>query len=381
MPWMDDWSFGIFNLPGKYSSMRNPTFSKSILIAGLLSVLTAWLLLALGLPKNAPQLMIGGLIIMAIACRAFPLLKGLSYTVFILAAVAASMFFPEFFKGTAEHPFKNYIKPLLILIMFGVGSTMSLKDFEGVIRRPGPVLIGVISQFTIMPLVGYTIAVSLDLPTEVAAGIILVGCVPSGLASNVMSYLANADVALSVTLTAVATLIAPIMTPMLMELLGGKFVQVSFFSMMTDILVIVILPIGMGLVFNHFLFGKAPWLNRTMPLLSMVSIGAIIAIITAIGRDMLVEVGLILVFACLLHNVAGYLLGYYFAKAFRMPEKSCRTVALEVGLQNGGLASALAIDLGKAVGLAPAIFGPLMNVTGSTLASWWHNKPVTDENN
>lgn len=326
-----------------------------------------------------PSLMvIGGLVVMAIAIRGIPAVKGMSYTVFILAAVAASMYYPDVFKGTPENPFKNYIKPLLILIMFGVGSTMSLKDFDGVLRRPGPVLIGIISQFTIMPLVGYTIAMSFNLPKEVAAGIILVGSVPSGLASNVMSYLANADVALSVTLTAVATLIAPVMTPLLMSLLGGQFVEISFVSMMMDILVIVILPIGLGLVFNHFLHGKAPWLDKTMPVVSMVSIGAIITIITANGRDMLLDVGLLLILACLLHNLAGYLLGYYFSKAFRMPEKSCRTVALEVGLQNGGLASALALKLGNLVGLAPAIFGPLMNITGSTLASWWHNRPTRD---
>ena len=352
--------------------------ARLLLILGLLSA-TAGLFLLDYPGMLASILLIGGLIVTAFAIRGIPPVKGLSYTIFILAAVAASMFYPELFKGTPENPFKNYIKPLLILIMFGVGSTMSLRDFEGVIKTPGPVLIGVALQFTIMPLVGYGIATTFNLPKEVAAGIILVGCVPSGLASNVMSYLANADVALSVTLTAVATLIAPVMTPLLMQLLGGQFVEISFMAMMTDILVIVILPIGLGLVFNHFLHGKAPWLDRTMPVVSMVSIGAIITIITANGQEMLVKVGVLLILACLLHNLAGYVLGYSFARLFRMPERSCRTVALEVGLQNGGLASALALDLGKAVGLAPAIFGPLMNITGSTLASWWHNRPTADK--
>ena len=264
--------------------------------------------------------------------------------------------------------------------MFGVGCTMGLSDFTGVIKMPKAVIIGVVLQFTIMPLMGYSIAKVFGFPSEIAAGIILVGCVPSGLASNVMSYIANANVALSVTLTAVATLMAPIMTPLLMQLLAGEYVPVNFVSMMLDILKIVIVPIGAGLLFNYFLSSRFPALIKLMPVVSMVSIAIIITIITAAGRDSLLEVGVLLVLACLLHNVLGYALGYGCCKLLRMDEKSCRTVALEVGLQNAGLASGLALQMGKVatVGLAPAVFGPLMNITGSSLATWWHNKPVKE---
>ena len=155
------------------------------------------------------------------------------------------------------------------------------------------------------------------------------------------SDLANANVALSVTLTAVATLLAPVITPLLMQLLAGQYVPIQFTAMMMDIIKIVIVPIGAGFLFNRFLGGKFPWLDKSMPLVSMVSIGAIITIITAAGRDALLEVGLLLVAACLLHNLAGYLLGYQACRLLGMDEKSCRTIALEVGLQNAGLASGL----------------------------------------
>ena len=352
--------------------------ARILLLTGLLT-LTAGLFLIRTDSTLAGPAVISGLILIAISFLMIPKVKGISYTVLILAAVAASLFYPSVFIGPESYPYKNFIKPLLVLIMFGVGSTMSLRDFDGVLKMPKPVLIGIVAQFTIMPLVGYAIATTFGFSDDVAAGIILIGCVPSGLASNVMSYLAKADVALSVTLTAVATLIAPVMTPLLMQLLAGKLVNISFFAMMMDILVIVILPIGLGLVFNQFLGKRFPVLDKIMPLLSMVSIGAIITIITAGGRNKLLDQGILLLFAVLVHNLAGYLLGFQLSRILGMPEKSCRTVSLEVGLQNGGLASALALNMGAGVGLAPAIFGPLMNITGSTLASWWHNRPVKDE--
>ena len=195
-----------------------------------------------------------------------------------------------------------------------------------------------------------------------------------------MSYLANANVALSVTLTAVATVMAPVVTPFLMKSLAGEYVQVAFSAMMWDITKIVIIPVAAGLLFNYFLSSKFKRLNIIMPFVSMVSIAAIITIITAAGRDSLLNVGLLLVIACLIHNVSGYLFGYGSCKLLGMDKKSCRTIAIEVGLQNAGLASGLALGMGKiaTVGLAPAIFGPLMNITGSSLATWWHNRPFRD---
>ena len=351
------------------------TSGKPFLIIGVGSFILGFVLIPF-FKNSAPLLLSSGFIFLAIAFSRYASLKIFSFTIWIFAAVTLAMFYPHLFTEIGEFSTKSLIVPLLQLIMFGVGSTMGLKDFEGVVRMPKPVFIGLLCQFTIMPLVGFILAKTFDFPSEVAAGIILIGCVPSGLASNVMSYLAKANVALSVTLTSVATLLAPILTPFLMHHLAGSFIQVDFLTMMKDIFSIVLLPIGAGLLFHHFLGGKFPWLDRFMPVVSMVSIAAIITVITASGRDSLLEVGPMLILACLLHNLSGYFLGYYSSKLFGMDERSCRTVAIEVGLQNGGLASGLALSMGKLVALAPAVFGPLMNITGSILASHWHNRPV-----
>jgi BASS family bile acid:Na+ symporter len=324
--------------------------------------------------------LISSLALMAISFQGFTKLRGFSYTFWILTAVTFSLYYPEYFTGIGNFSFKSLIVPLLQLIMFGVGSTMGFKDFAGVIRTPKAVGIGILCQFSIMPLIGFTLANTFAFPAEIAAGLILIGCVPSGLASNVMAYIANANVALSVTLTAVATVLSPLITPFLMKTLAGAFVSVDFLSMMWDIIKMVIIPICAGLLYNHFLGGKFTWLDKAMPLVSMVSIALIITIITAAGRDSLLTVGPLLLLACLIQNLCGFLLGYFTCKAIKMDEKTCRTIALEVGLQNGGLASGLALQMGRiaTVGLAPAIFGPLMNITGSSLATWWRSKPTKD---
>ena len=147
--------------------------------------------------------------------------------------------------------------------------------------------------------------------------------------------------------------------------------------MMWDIIKMVILPIGAGLLFNKFVSGRAKWLDDVMPMVSMVGIAVIIVIITAAGRDSLLEIGALLILLVLIHNLSGYTLGYWAARLAKMDERDCRTVAIEVGMQNGGLASGLAKEMGKiaTIGLAPAVFGPLMNITGSILASYWHKRP------
>lgn len=266
--------------------------------------------------------------------------------------------------------------------MVGMGTSMGLNDFIGVIKTPRGVLIGVTSHFIIMPLIGFTLASISGLPPEIAAGIILIGCSPNGMASNVISYLAKANLALSITITAVSTLLAPLVTPLLMKLLAGEFVEINVLHMMWDILKMVIFPIGAGMLFNKLFSGKVKWLDKAMPLVSMLGIALIIVIITAAGRDNLLKIGFLLVVLVLVHNLLGYTLGYWSGRLFKMSERDCRTIAIEVGMQNGGLASGLANQMGKmaTVGLAPAIFGPLMNVTGSILASYWHRKPPVDEN-
>jgi bile acid:Na+ symporter, BASS family len=382
-----------------------------------------------------------GFVSLAIAVRGFETFKGFSYSLWIFTAVTVSMYYPRYFLAVGDFELKLLIVPLLQIIMFGMGSQMSLKDFAGVVKMPKGVIAGVACQFTIMPIVGISIATMFSFPPEIAAGIVLVGSSPSGLASNVMSFLARANLALSVTLTAVATMLSPLLTPFLMKSLAGQMVEVDFWKMMLDIFNIVILPIIAGLIFNIFMHSKVSvrgiiiqltsflliiilknyiswqtagltwsefalqigsnilwfmllpvagayifkylargdeeWLNKALAFISMLGIGIIITIITAAGRDSLLEVGLLLILACFMHNMFGYGLGYSIARfVLRMNEQDCRTIALEVGMQNGGLASGLALQMGKVatVGLAPAIFGPMMNITGSSLATWWRNK-------
>jgi len=264
--------------------------------------------------------------------------------------------------------------------MFGMGTTMSIRDFGEVVKNPRAVIIGLMCQFTIMPLIGAAIVIIFNFPVEIAAGVILIGSSPSGLASNVMAYIGKANLALSVTLTTVATLLAPLLTPILMKAFGGQLIPIDLWGMMWSITKITILPIAAGLLFNKFFHGKTAWLDKAMPLVSMAGIALIITIITAAGRDNLLAMGAVLILAGLIHNVSGYFLGYWGCRLFRLDEKSCRTIAFEVGMQNAGLASGLASEMGKVatVGLAPAVFGPMMNITGSILASHWHKNPPKD---
>lgn len=333
-----------------------------------------------GLAHAGPAL-IAFFILLAIGFRGFPNLKGFAYTIIIFAAVTTALFYPTHFVEFNGFKFAILITPLIQVIMFGMGTSMSVKDFVGVVKMPKGVFIGVFSHFLIMPLLGFTLASISGFKPEIAAGIILIGCSPNGMASNVISYLAKANLALSITITAVSTLLAPLLTPVLMNLLAGAFIKIDVTHMMLDITKMVIVPIAAGLVVNKMLKGRDKWLETVMPLISMSGIAFIIVIITAAGHDSLLDIGFKLIVLVLIHNLLGYTLGYWSGRLFKMKERDCRTMAIEVGMQNGGLASGLAKEMGKmaTVGLAPAVFGPLMNVTGSILASYWHRKPITDE--
>ena len=419
-------------------------YSLALGIAGI-SLLAALFFLSQGNQANAGPLLILFFTTLAIGVRGTKSFKAFSYTIWIFTAVTASMFYPQYFTSIGDFKLKLMIVPLLQIIMFGMGSQMSFEDFTGVIKMPKGVFIGVGAHYVIMPLVAFGIAHIFSFPPEIAAGIILIGTVPSGLASNVMSYLAHANLALAVTIGAISTLISPFVTPLLMQWLGGEYIQVDFLHMMLDIMNMIILPIVAGFIFNLFskneasqkskfiqligyfivilltnlvyikssgsdingflsaigksLFwfyilpmitaivlrklvkGDDQWMGKVLSMISMVGIAVIITIITAAGRDSLLKVGLLLIITSLLHNLAGYILGYGVSWVAGMPEKDRRTVAFEVGMQNGGLASGLALQMGKiaTVGLAPAIFGPLMNVTGSALASWWRSRPPAED--
>lgn len=317
---------------------------------------------------------------LAVAFRSNKFLKGLSYTVMIMTVVSIAMYQPQYFRTVGDFKLSALIIPLLQIIMFGMGTELSLKDFANVVKMPKGIIIGVTCHYIIMPLVGFAVAKLFNFSNEIAAGIILIGCCPSGLASNVMCYLAKGNLALSVSVTTISTMCAPFLTPLLMQLLGGSFVEIHFWDMVWEITKIVILPVVAGLGFHYLVRGKFQWLDKAMPLVSMAGIAFILTIITAAGRDNLIKVGALLLVATFIHNIAGYFLGYWSARILKFHERDCRTIALEVGMQNAGLASGLALAMGKlaTAGLAPAIFGPVMNITGSTLASWWHNHPPDD---
>jgi BASS family bile acid:Na+ symporter len=318
-----------------------------------------------------------GLVSLAVAFRGYPQLSGFSYTVTIFAAVCIALYHPEYFISIGGFKLSGLTIPLLQIIMFGMGTELSWSDFAQVYKTPATVIAGLICQFTIMPFLGFGIASMFQFPGEIAAGVILIGCAPSGLASNVMAYLAKANLALSVCITSMATLLAPVLTPLLMKMLGGTYIEIEFWKMVWDIAKIVLLPIAAGVIFNYFVHGRFRWLDKAMPYFSMGGIMLIIIIFIAAGRDSLLQIGLLLLLAVFIHNAGGFLTGYWVARIMGFTERDCRTISIEVGMQNGGLASGIALNMGKmaTVGLAPAIFGSLMNVTGSALASWWHQNP------
>jgi BASS family bile acid:Na+ symporter len=318
---------------------------------------------------------------LGISFNSYPKLKGFSFTMMIFAAFIVAMYYPQYFKQVGGFKLSLLIIPLLQVIMFGMGSELSFKELAAIVKMPKGIIVGVICHYTIMPLIGFGLANIFSFPKEIAAGIILVGCCPSGLASNVMAYLARANLALSVAVTTVSTLLAPLFTPLLMRLLAGKFIKVDFWDMAWDTTRVVIIPILAGLLFDKLVRGRLKWLDKLMPLISMAGIGLIIVVITAAGRDSLIKVGFLLFVAVFIHNILGYTLGYWFSRLLRFKEKDCRTISLEVGMQNSGLAAGLALLMGGmgTVGLAAVIFGPVMNISGSSLSTWWHGRPPTDD--
>jgi bile acid:Na+ symporter, BASS family len=304
-----------------------------------------------------------------------------NYTIIILIIAVIAYNFPEYFVALNGYSLNSFIKPVLQLIMLGMGITMSFSDFKEILITPKKVLIGLICQFSIMPVLGLLVTLVFNFPPEIAAGFILIGCSPSGMASNVMTLIAKGNLPLSITITACATLLAPLMTPFLMNLLIGELIHIDFLKMFFDMTQLVVFPIVLGLLINKFLPQVANKIKPLLPALSMIGIAYIVLVVTANGAGTLKTVGLLLLLAIFLQNVFGYGLGYLGAKLMKMTENDCRTVAIEVGMQNGGLASALANEMGKiaTLGIVPALFSPLMNITGSLLASYWAKSSLKNE--
>lgn len=267
------------------------------------------------------------------------------------------------------------ITPLLGIIMFGMGLTLTLPDFKMVVARPLPVLLGVLAQYGIMPLLGLAVATLLRLPAELAVGVILVGCVPGGTASNVVSYLARADVALSVTMTSVSTLLAPVMTPLLALWLVGERLPVDGPGMALAIVQIVLLPVLLGLLVRTFLPSLVRRALPALPWFSVAVICLVVAIVVSLSADKILEAGLVVLAAVILHNVLGLALGYTFGRITGQGERSARTMAVEVGMQNSGLAAGLAAQFFTPVaGLPGAVFSVWHNLSGALLAGYFRRR-------
>ena len=327
-------------------------------------------------------------VLLAIGIRAVPRLRGYQYTAWIIAAVVAGMSYPAAFShwGPVDLRNKTLILIVVQLVMFGMGTQMRLRDFTGLGSTGKGVLIGLACHFSIMPLTGFLLTRVFHFEPEIAAGVILIGSCSSGLASNVMVYIARANLTLSVAVTAFATLAAPFLTPLLMKLLAGTYLHIRFADMMLEIVKIVLVPIGAALLLDY-LRGVYPKVERwvagvehVMPYISMGGIVYFTTVTTAAGRDNLLHVGLWLFLASVIHNAAGYFFGYWLSRLFHLDKNAARTIAFEVGLQNGGMASGLAGTMGKlgTVGLAAAVFSPWMNISGSILANFWRNRPVVE---
>ena len=384
----------------------------------------------------------------AIGMGGTPSLKSFRYTIWIIAAVVVAMLYPYAFTHWGNIDLRNkwLILVIIQLVMFGMGIQMSLKDFSGIASTGKGVLVGLLCHFSIMPLTGFLLTKIFHFEPEIAAGIILIGSCSSGLASNVMVYLARANLVLSVVVTALSTLASPFLTPLLMKLLAGTLIEVKFVNMMMEIIKIVIVPIGAALlhdylksaspqawnvvkvifVFNtlwlialpfglwqflnaniqseqwllffeifsfllgafvvgvlyHLISKRYSAIDSCMPYLSMFGIIYFTLVTTAAGRDNLLKVGYLLFFCSVIHNSAGYFFGFWLSRAVGLDKPSSRTIAFEVGLQNGGMASGLAGSMGKlgTVGLPAAIFSPWMNISGSILANYWRRKSPKETN-
>lgn len=300
----------------------------------------------------------------AFAVAAFP--------VFILIGSTIAFFFPQPFL-----PLTQYITYFLMIIMFGMGLTLTIPDFREIARRPIPVLIGVVAQFVIMPLGAVFIAKLFGLNPMLAVGLLMLGSVPGGTSSNVIAYLSKGDVALSVAMTSVSTLIAPIMTPIIMLLLAGAEIQVDAAGMARSLAKTVLIPVIGGILLRYLLDAWMEKISPILPWISIIGIGGVVFPTVAKNKEALIEVGLIVFLAVLAHNVFGYVLGYYTSKVAGQPETYRRTVAIEVGTQSAGLSSGMAGQFfAPEAALPGAVAAVLHNITGAVYASLVRKHPT-----
>ena len=420
--------------------MKNSGEMKMFLALAFLLAIAEILLLAFG-KANLP---ISGLILFvmfyafAFTVQRTEKLKGLSFTMQIFAFVSFTLYFPEIFTDWGFNT-NSLIVPSIQVIMFGMGTKLSFADFAKELSKPLKVIIATIMCYTLMPIFALIIIKVYHFPPEVAAGIILLGVGPAGAASNVMTYLAKGNLALSMTVTTLTTLIAPVATPFLMKLFAGQLIEVDAIGMMISILNMLFIPVFAGIIINKILYGnltwtkkdlnigimaifsflvgfillfipfpailkslktgliliawaiaivsvtvivirrtKGPlnWMDIVLPKLSLGAIMLYIVIVAAHNKATLLSIGPALFIATIVHNLLGFISGYSLSKAFGFSEADARAITMEVGTKNAGLAVGLAYDVLKstAAALAPLIFGTWMNISASSLATFWSQR-------
>ena len=285
----------------------------------------------------------------------------------VLLVAAIALFLPSSFLWVDTWA----INPMLGVIMFGMGLTLSPQDFRIVFSRPKDIIIGCLAQFTIMPLLALGLSWAFALPKELALGVILVGCCPGGTASNVITYLAKGDLALSVGMTATSTLLAPLLTPLLVWLLAGTMVEVDTIGMLLSIVYVVIAPIVVGLIFQRYLPKFTKSTVPYLPAFSSIVIAFVVGIVVSHNADRLLVGGMIVVLVVMLHNLCGLSLGYIIGRLLGLADSKKRAISIEVGMQNSGLASSLATLHFAAYPLATipgAIFSVWHNISGALVA-------------
>ena len=293
--------------------------------------------------------------------------------VLVLLAAVASLWWPASFSWIDTW----VINPTLGVIMFGMGLTLSPKDFRIVLSRPKDIIIGCLAQFTVMPLLALALTWAFSLPKEFALGVILVGCCPGGTASNVITYLAKGDLALSVGMTATSTLLAPVLTPLLVWLMAGTMVDVDTVGMLLSIVYVVIAPIVVGLLCQRFLPKMTLSVVPYLPALSSLAIALVVCIVVSHNADRLLVGGLLVVLVVVLHNICGLGLGYLIGRLLGLADSKKKAISIEVGMQNSGLASSLATLHFAAYPLATipgAVFSVWHNISGAIVAYFYRKE-------
>ncbi|MBM7840788.1 BASS family bile acid:Na+ symporter [Alkalihalobacillus xiaoxiensis] len=300
---------------------------------------------------------------------------GKYFVFFVIGASVLAFFVPDPFL-----PISSYVPILLGVIMFGMGMTLKPVDFKMIAKHPLPVLIGLVAQFSIMPLAALAIAYLLQLPAELAAGLVLLGSVPGGTSSNVMVYLAKGNLPLSITMTSFSTLVAPLATPAILYVLANQWMPVQFWDMFTMIVQVIIVPVALGVTVKRFLPTLARQTEKGMPLLSVLAVLAILSAVVAANNEALASTGPAVFIAVMLHNASGLALGYLAAAAFRLTPSQRRAVSIEIGMQNTGLGATLATAHLTPFAAIPSVIGAAWhNFTGTIMATYWSRKQLKDE--